>query len=368
MNTKTNRKRGQGAPGPEGKQEAIADALLAQIMEGRLKPGSQLPTYVELERQYGVSRTTLQQVMGRLKRDGFIQSEERKGLFVASRPSHLARYALIYPEHEGDNRFWTILAREAASLVSDRQGELVVFRDIRTNSPNGADVVRLQQETKARRLAGLIFVTPQDDLPSIFSGSPVFEDPALPRIAIGTDPIPGTLPLNLDNGSWVERALERLVARRCKRIAWLAAGDLMENKYLLPALAKRRLNVPPAWRIPLGLSCPQGANPVIQLLMSLPSSVRPNGLMIADDHLVEHVASGLVAAGVRVPDDMEVIAHTNWPWPAPAILPFMRLGFDTREVVTRCLDAIDARRQRQSAPNRICVQARFEEEVDNPLK
>ena len=51
-----------------------------------------------------------------------------------------------------------------------------------------------------------------------------------------------------------------------------------------------------------------------------------------DDNLVPDATAGLVAADVRVPYDIEVVAHANLPHSTPSAVPARRIGFNVRQL------------------------------------
>jgi DNA-binding LacI/PurR family transcriptional regulator len=118
----------------------------------------------------------------------------------------------------------------------------------------------------------------------------------------------------------------------------------------------------PYWIQTVALAEPESARNCVHLLMHPGQTERPDALLITDDNLVEHATAGLVAAGVSVPGDLDVVAHCNFPWPAPSVLPVQRLGFDAREILAACLASIDELRQGQPASRRVFA-ARFENEI-----
>lgn len=66
--------------------QRIADDLRAQIADGTLPPGSQLPTEAELRAQYGTSaRSTVRQGLSLLVNEGLIIAQRPKGYFVRER-------------------------------------------------------------------------------------------------------------------------------------------------------------------------------------------------------------------------------------------------------------------------------------------
>jgi len=77
-----------------------------------------------------------------------------------------------------------------------------------------------------------------------------------------------------------------------------------------------------------------------RLLLAGSRSTRPDGLIVTDDNLVEAVARGLDACGVRIPKDVAVVAHCNHPLPLPADLPFDWLGYDQGEILANAIDTL----------------------------
>ncbi len=85
------------------KYERLKDHIIEELRAGRLQPGDALPTEVELAAQLKVARNTVRQALGRLDRDGLIQRIRGKGTFVhGDAQQRLSRglglMALIMPE------------------------------------------------------------------------------------------------------------------------------------------------------------------------------------------------------------------------------------------------------------------------------
>src|SRR3954467_7543296 len=88
----------------------ILSTLRGRMLAGELRPGDRLPTRADLERSFGASRATIQQVFDRLAEDGFVTADGRNGTTVASHPPHLHRIALVAPwTTPEDSRFWMAL-------------------------------------------------------------------------------------------------------------------------------------------------------------------------------------------------------------------------------------------------------------------
>ena len=101
------------------KWKRVVHAIKELIVSGEWKLGEKLPTYDELEVRFHVSRITLQQVVSQLKRDGYITSRVRQGLFVSQRPPHLTRIGIVVPRDESQVRFWYEVVK-TAHVVADQ--------------------------------------------------------------------------------------------------------------------------------------------------------------------------------------------------------------------------------------------------------
>jgi integrase len=69
-------------PRPRGPYESIADALRDDIRTGRLKPGDQLPTIVQIAAQYTVAAGTAHRAIAALAAEGIIEVARGKRAVV----------------------------------------------------------------------------------------------------------------------------------------------------------------------------------------------------------------------------------------------------------------------------------------------
>ena len=77
-------------PRPRGPYESIADTLRDDITSGRLQPGDELPTVVQLAAQYTVAAGTAHRAMAKLATEGLIVVSRGRRAVVAERPPDLA--------------------------------------------------------------------------------------------------------------------------------------------------------------------------------------------------------------------------------------------------------------------------------------
>ena len=68
------------------KQEKIRRDLRSKIAEGRYPVGGRLPSYAEMERQYGAGTNVCQGAIFDLEAEGLVQSQPGVGKFVLAQP------------------------------------------------------------------------------------------------------------------------------------------------------------------------------------------------------------------------------------------------------------------------------------------
>ena len=348
----------------DGHQKRILNAVRNAILDGTYPAGCQLPNQVQMARQFEVSGFTVHRALDQLAREGFIRKRRRLGTHVVDVPPHLSNLALVFANNPSSSthysKFYQALANAAVAYQHSEERTLYLFHGV--SRQNGAqDRQRLIDHLQAHQLAGIIFSSPPLEL----QGTPILDLPGVPRVAFAaTQPYPHVPSVTTDRKSFLDKALDYLVARGRRRIALLMVPGFFaeDDPYLAEALAKRNIQSPPHWQLTLGQSAAKGAANCVRLLMHGNPAERPDGLVVFDDNLVEHVQAGLIAAGVQVPDSLEVVEHCNFPWP-PSVLSTRRLGYDVHGLLRVCIDLIDRQRRGEQVSGLTKVSALFEEEL-----
>jgi DNA-binding LacI/PurR family transcriptional regulator len=311
--------------------EQLAEKLRAQIVQGAWTPGMRLPDRSVLASELGACLVTLQEAVAQLVDEGFLLvGPRKKGTRVADTPPHLSRYRVIFPFTPDDwGQFWHALEAAALQRSSPKQ-EFLPFYGLSGHRAI-AEYQAVVHEVQTRQVAGLIFASSADEL----RGTPLLEYPGLPRVAIATGcQLPGIPKVRLDLDSLLAQAIDSLWAHGRRRIALLCASSATGMPTLFRrALAARGLPSRSAWEQFASLRNPHAARHLTELLLQSGQAERPDGLVIADDNLLTAASEGLIQAGVRVPDDLHVVAATNFPNLRPSAVPVTRIGFDIPAVL-----------------------------------
>lgn len=357
------------------KQDKLAASLRKRIITGKYPPGGQLPTQRELAQRFGVSGTTVQQALLRLAREGFVQARTIRGTTVVDHPPHLCEYGWVFQLKANDEawkhtQFSLAVRRSVEDMSRPPERSIRQFFGVDSH-PEQEDYQKLRHDLAAKRLAGVIFHDPYHFRLTPLAG--LLNNHGVPMVGImsghWSPPVPNLVGVTHQRGV-VERALDWLRDRGRRRVAAICiSGDGDEFIHELErAAAERDIITHPHWI--------HGGHPpnrtwvrhVIHLLMHDGHSERPDALLITDDNLVEEATLGLRLAGVRVPQELDIVAHANFPYPTRSLCQAKRLGYDARNIVSTCLDLIDRRRRGQMPPPLTEIPVVFDHELADAVR
>ncbi|HOX38688.1 MAG TPA: substrate-binding domain-containing protein [Candidatus Brocadiia bacterium] len=197
----------------------------------------------------------------------------------------------------------------------------------------------------------------------------------MPCVALGTHEQIGSLSrlIRVELGGavgFLRRALEHLAKKKRHRVAMLtvsgaAVSRIDEFRCCARALG---LETDPMWIHGVDPWHARWTANVLRLLFRRENPMIPDALIIDDDNLVDHACCGLVAAGVRVPADVEVVSHWNYPIEPPGRIPFIRLGYDSGAALLNCIGLIDKQNRGEETRDSIMLDAVFEWELEETQK
>lgn len=348
-------------------RSSIIDALRGQIVRGQFPQGSRLPNRRDLVQRFGASSVTIQRAVDRLVADGFIYTDGPNGTFVAHNPPHVSRYGLLLTSHPSKlqtwRRFATVLCNTARDLYPDGDRSIAIYYEVDGRN-QGEDYRRLVRDLRSHRLAGLIIVGEPDRL----FGTPVMEASAPPRVALIQEPAGPDIPVvSHDHYSLMDLSLDFLQSRGRRNIAFIGGERIAPpnlRQYFGSSLARRGMRHEPYWWQQVFVGEPELARNLVCLLMHAEQTRRPDGLIIYDDNLNGHVIAGLMDVGIRVPQDLDLVTHCNFPWAPPSTVSVKRIGYDAAVTLKLCVELID--RQRRGEPVALITQVKPVEESEVP--
>lgn len=116
---------------PESLAESLAETLLQPIIAGDWRPHDRLPSEHALAETHNVSRAVVREAIARLKSEGYVETRQGKGAFVAAAPGGKAfRLDAV----EGEDHLLelrSLIEADCAALAAERHtaGDLKALRD-----------------------------------------------------------------------------------------------------------------------------------------------------------------------------------------------------------------------------------------------
>lgn len=116
---------------PASRVEALADALLQPILAGAWAPRDRLPSEHALAETHGVSRAVVREAIARLKSDGYVETRQGKGAFVAAAPGSTAFRLDIDSDDDHLLELRALIEADCAALAAERHtpADLQALRD-----------------------------------------------------------------------------------------------------------------------------------------------------------------------------------------------------------------------------------------------
>lgn len=347
------------------RHSSVLERLRDDVVSGRFVPGSRFPTRIDLQERFGASIATIQRAVNHLTQEGFVTVRGRQGTFVAEHPPHTSTYALVNLEPAfllpQAVRFWDTLAR--VSHEFERwSGQRIRLYDrvlLHTDDPGYR---QLAADVTLHRVAGVIYVGRVD-----MNGSPLLDLNSCARVGMGSPPLFGKLPsLDQDWYQMFDRALDDFLNHGRRRVAVLStdAYPPVYYDYIVSGAAARGLTLRPQWFQVVNVLTGDWVSRIVHLLAQSGQAERPDALFVTNDNFLVPALRGLEAAGCRVPDDIEVLSHWNFPAKFEGPGPVRLLGFDARQALQACIDVLDEQRRGGNPPMMSKIPAVFEEEIE----
>lgn len=323
-------------------RESIENELRQRIQCGTYPAGARMPPHRTLQRELGASSVTLQRAFDRLGELGYVVARGSRGTFVAKQLPHTSHIGVVFPDEIGKgswNRFWSTAKRVGETW---NQGPVRFrFYHISNQRQDSDGHHQLCRDAAEGGLAGVVFL----HAPHYLVGSPVLEA-SLPRVVIAgrrRDVVPfRASAIEFATIDPLEEIVRRFAADGRSRIAGITSPNAGFLERCRPLLRQLKMDTRPEWwlGLPVAPSAAPCAHDVARLLMSAPAKERPDCLIISDDNLAPHAIAGLLAAGVKMPRDLTIAVHANFPVPTPASVPCLRYGVDMEEILTHAISEI----------------------------
>ncbi len=331
----------------KNKHKDIALEIRKQILSGKLRPEEQLPTRMELECKFKVSRVTMQKAIDSLVKDGTVYAKGTSGTFVSQFPSEIYHYGIVFyhkPDYDRPwSKQWKTILRETEKIFSTPPYSLSVFYGDKyyMNENGNADFIG---DIRDKRMAGMIFTMN----PDLFEGTEIVENPEIPKLSINHRPGSRFPSVIQDSSGILSEMIKYLSERKRKKASLIMySRQFHEPSYLDDAvkeLKKHGIQTCDFWIHGVDILFPKSSANITKLMMRDGNS-RPDSIIVLDDNLLPGVIEGLHASKVRIPEDVDLVAMVNFPYDENLEAPVKMFGFDIPEQLRLAKLKLEAMRQ-----------------------
>jgi GntR family transcriptional regulator, arabinose operon transcriptional repressor len=342
------------------KYRQVHEALLRQIVSGRVPPGGRLPSEADLVQQFGASRITVARALRELQLAGLIERRAGSGSFVCHRgsaPTQPLSFGVLIPDF-GEVEIFTAVARGLMDPSGAALHGLVWGAIAGGGESQEIEARQLCAQYVARRVDG-VFFAPLEHAPARLAVNrhvaQTLADARIPLVLLdrSIEPYPtrGHHDLiALDNRRAGALVTSHLLAQGCRRAIFLglpgaassvdarAAGfrDAVLQAGLDPTVSQ-------VWR-----EDPADRDRIASLI----ASVRPDAFVCASDRTAAILMHTLLAHGVRIPDDLRMVGIDDVSYAGLLPVPLTTLRQPCREIGAAAVAALRERVARPDLPPR----------------
>jgi len=312
----------------------IAEHLRSLIVEGKLKPGTRLPSIKEMASEWGTNYFTVQSALTPLANEGLIERSPRRGTFVRDRYAKLTSAGIYYGSNlweSVEGAFYQKACGELQRVLQERGIRFQVFLDTRPQQEHGLPLPELEKAVERREIQGVVgmMLTASDYAMLRSRGVPLA--------------LFSRLDIHVDGEANVDMALDELAARGCRSVGVIHQNVEMADLFRQKAAA-RGMATDPGWIRNEAAEVPhKGERHGYQSFKEIWSrQTRPEGLYIEHDWECRGAITAILELGVQVPQNLQLVLYRNssveylCPWRVPTLV------LDTRGVAVTMVDHLEA--------------------------
>lgn len=208
----------------------FAETIRQQVRSGQLKPGDRLPSYTQVQAQYGISQSTLERVYALLEQENLIVRAPKLGTFVAEpKKRHRANVlGLAIGSETFAHPYYTRLLHGIQEVAQQEEVEILTLHK--------SSVVNWE------KMDGVLLVWAKPKLP-----------PAMPAVSLLSS-LPGIPSIVTDDYEGTKAATRHLISLGHRHIGYLALGLITPDhsggqrlQGYKDALAEAGITVEPNW-------------------------------------------------------------------------------------------------------------------------
>lgn len=317
-----------------------------QILTGALAPAQRLPTTRALAAEWRVDCKTVQRAMQRLRGAGLIERRPKRGTYVRATAIRPIIGIIVGPNlFRADAYFHRTLVAALWEEVRRRQWEHRVYDNLTCREKNEKEALHRQilADIRNHTYKGLLWIDAPADR---FKQEVLTRD--LPKVFFADDANV------MDMYGFARAAVDYLVGHGRRRLFCIRGmvapkrvkddADGFRDGCAAHGLAAARgalCQIDHLGETTTPLADWLGYRRIAALLTTWQrAGSRPDGLIVSDDVMVRGVAVGLREYGVKVPEEMLVVAATKEEIRHLYAAPVVRYEFSVQEIARQLVDRL----------------------------
>lgn len=331
----------------KGKITKLYDHLRGEILAGIFEPGTLLPPQTQLSREHGMAESTASAAVGQLVAEGLAVRIHGRGSFVAEQLP--VRYEILdfvrmkAPVGTQD-RSWVLSWIEDFTHLSEQRGWTPRWHHVLEEQMG-------QFERLAARLADSRGVILFYDLPLQLAW--LLHQRGVPAVSVFL--VPGGLgekaecfpQITYDRQETARLATEHLVSTGYRRIVFVGSDySMVRIAGFLDVLSANKLLTLPNWWVRTTLDVGNLGRERTQIRSILEAQDRPEAFCCATKDLARAVKSVAEDLGLRVPEDLAIVACDEGEPELPGEPGITTVGTSREQICRKALDLIEQLRCR----------------------
>ena len=331
-----------GTIGTSSKADYLYTELRAQILQGLIKPGSVMLTQRQLSERYRVSEPTAWTAMSRLANEGLVSRTRGRGSFVTEQlpVEHRTLDFVRLGGPAGTKERASALAWvEELSHVSEQRGWRPYWRHIAEDQVKNVESLA---EQFAESSGVIIYNAVDAELPRLIAGRGV------PVVAAFLYPGGlGEKPACYQQITYDRRETARLAAEHLVSIGYRRIGLVgllhspLRTTGFLDVVRSHKLPIHAEWLLEMERSGGNGDELELQVTRVLKASNRPEAFCCATEHLAYAVESLATDLGLKIPEDLAIIACDGGMADVQGTVSITTVGVSRKECCRKAVELIE---------------------------
>jgi GntR family transcriptional regulator, arabinose operon transcriptional repressor len=345
-------------PKATAKYQTIFRTIKEAIASGRYKAGQRLPSESELGKTFGTSRITVNRALRELQLGGIIDRRVGSGSYVRPRTTSSYTFGLLIPELGQTEIFEPICRGMAESQEADGQHVLQWSKSLRDSESRESEAVQLCRQMSAQKISGVFFApmeltSEKDAVNQIIVDT--FDQAGIPVVLLDRDlvgyPARSRYDLvGIDNRRAGYSIAAHLLEVGCKRIAFVARpGSAPTVDARIAGYREAILDSESSWDQAFVRRIAPWDKSAVQEMMT---TLKPDGIICANDFSAANLMKTLAELGVAVPDEVRLAGLDDVKYASLLPVPLTTIHQPCAEIGAAAVAAMTQRIRKPGLPAR----------------